>query len=262
MSGEAEVDRPELARSRAGETHRRRHVAIIMDGNGRWAASAGCRGFEGHRRGVEAIRRTVRAAGDLGIRYLTVYSFSSENWRRPGRGGLGPDGPSQALHPQRPRRPATHQRPRPDHRRAGATSSAEIRALLVEAEDLTAANTGLTLVVAFNYGGRQEIAAGRPAPRRGRCAGRLEPDDIERGGIWLPGSTRPAFPIRTSSSAPRASSAFRTSCFWQAAYAEFVFTPVLWPDFDKAALEAALAEYRSRERRFGGLSTRAGAVSS
>jgi undecaprenyl diphosphate synthase len=229
-------------------------VAIIMDGNGRWAAKRLLPRFEGHRRGVEALRRTVRAAGDLGIRYLTVYSFSAENWSRPKaevddlmgllkrfiRNDLA------ELH-------ASHVRVRIIGERRGLDG--EIAALLDEAEDLTAANEGLTLVVAFNYGARQEIAAAAQRIAEAVRAGRLEPEDIDAacferhlGTADIPD---PDLVIRTSGEK-------RLSNFllWQAAYAEFVFLPVLWPDFDRATLEAAIADYAGRERRFGGLEPR------
>ena len=152
------------------------HVAIIMDGNGRWAARRGLPRVEGHRRGVEAIRRAVRAAGELGIRYLTLYSFSSENWRRPAQEVADLMGLLKRfvrhdladLH-------AHNVRVRIIGEREGL--AADIRALLDEAEELTQGNDGLTLVVAFNYGGRQEIVravqalARRVQGRRARAGG-------------------------------------------------------------------------------------------
>jgi undecaprenyl diphosphate synthase len=230
------------------------HVAIIMDGNGRWAAKRLLPRFEGHRRGVEALRRTVRAAGDLGIGYLTVYSFSSENWSRPKaevddlmgllkrfiRNDLAD------LH-------ASNVKVRVVGARAGLEG--EIAGLLGEAEELTSGNTGLTLVVAFNYGSRQEIAGAARRLAEAAAAGLLDPASItpERLAAELDtaGIPDPDLVIRTSGEQ-------RLSNFllWQAAYAEFVFLPVLWPDFDHAALEGAIAEYAARERRFGGLEAR------
>jgi undecaprenyl diphosphate synthase len=230
------------------------HVAIIMDGNGRWAAKRMLPRFEGHRRGVEALRRTVRAAGDLGVAYLTVYSFSSENWSRPRsevddligllkrfiRNDLAD------LH-------ASHVRVRVIGERVGLDG--EIAGLLAEAEELTSGNAGLTLVVAFNYGSRQEIAGAARRLAEEAAAGRLDPASItpERLALELDtnGIPDPDLVIRTSGEK-------RLSNFllWQAAYAEFVFLPVLWPDFDRAALEGAIAEYAARERRFGGLDAR------
>ena len=237
-----------------------RHVAIIMDGNGRWASARGLPRLEGHRRGVEALRRTVRTAIDLGIDYLTVYSFSSENWRRPAEEVSDLMGLLKRfirndladLHKINVRVLVIGSRER---------LSPEIRALLIEAENLTRENTGLTLVVAFNYGSRHEILQAAAKLAADVASGRLAQDDVTEAALAARldtvGVPDPDLVIRTSGEQ-------RLSNFllWQAAYAELVFTPVLWPDFDKAALEAALAEYRSRERRYGGLSTRAGAVSS
>ncbi len=228
-----------------------RHVAIIMDGNGRWAAAHGMPRVEGHRRGVEALRRTVRAAADLGISVLTIFSFSSENWSRP---------PSEIrdlmgllrrfirndladLHKSNVRVRIIGERDDLDR---------DICLLLQEAEDLTRGNDGLTLVVAFNYGGRQEIAHAARRLAIEVAAGRLSPEDItpERLGSFFhaPDIPDPDLIIRTSGEQ-------RLSNFllWQAAYSELVFVPVNWPDFDRAALEEAIMEFRRRERRFGGL---------
>jgi undecaprenyl diphosphate synthase len=228
-----------------------RHVAIIMDGNGRWAAGRGLPRVEGHRRGVEALRQTVRAAADLGISVLTIFSFSSENWSRP---------PSEIsdlmgllrrfirkdlaeLHESNVRVRIIGERSDLDR---------DIRLLLQEAEDLTRGNGGLTLVVAFNYGARQEIARAARRLAVEVAEGRLAADDIspERLGNYFdaPDIPDPDVIIRTSGEQ-------RLSNFllWQAAYSELVFVPLNWPDFDRAALEGAIAEYRRRERRFGGL---------
>nr|WP_307428231.1 isoprenyl transferase [Labrys monachus] len=231
------------------------HVAIIMDGNGRWASKRLLPRFEGHRRGVEALRRTVRAASDIGIRYLTVYSFSSENWSRPRtevdylmglvkrfvRNDLA------ELH-------ASNVRVRIIGEKDGLDG--ELAGLLREAENLTEGNSGLTLVVAFNYGSRQEVANAARQLAELVAAGRLQPSDItpERISCHLhtSGIPDPDLVIRTSGEQ-------RLSNFmmWQAAYAEFIFMPLLWPDFDRTALEAALAEYAARERRFGGVTASA-----
>jgi undecaprenyl diphosphate synthase len=234
------------------------HVAIIMDGNGRWAAARGLPRFEGHRRGVEALRRTVRSASDLGIRYLTVFSFSSENWRRPPQEVTDLMGLLKRfirndlaqLHASGVRVRVIGSRQR---------LSPEIDGLLTDAEHLTRENTGLTLVVAFNYGSRHEIAQAAASLARDVAAGRLSPEAITEDAIAARLDTAdipaPDLVIRTSGE-------MRLSNFlmWQSAYSEFVFTPCLWPDFDRNTLEAAIAEYRGRDRRFGGLS-RAGAVS-
>jgi undecaprenyl diphosphate synthase len=232
------------------------HVAIIMDGNGRWAAAHGLPRVEGHRRGVEALRRTVRAAADLGISVLTIFSFSSENWSRP---------PSEIgdlmgllrrfIRKDLVELSRSNVRVRIIGDRVGLDR--DIRLLLQEAEDLTRDNDGLTLVVAFNYGARQEIANAARRLAIEVAEGRLSADDIspERVGGYLhaPDIPDPDVIIRTSGEQ-------RLSNFllWQAAYSELVFVPVNWPDFDRAMLEGAIAEYRRRERRFGGLVANAG----
>jgi undecaprenyl diphosphate synthase len=233
-----------------------RHVAIIMDGNGRWAAARGLPRVEGHRRGVEALRKTVRAASDLGIAVLTIFSFSSENWSRPQseirdllallrrfiRNDLA------NLHKSNVQVRVIGER---------EDLPSDIRALLEEAESLTQRNDGLMLVVAFNYGARQEIAraARRLAieVREGRLsADQITPDLLARH-LDEPNLPDPDVIIRTSGEQ-------RLSNFllWQAAYSELVFVPINWPDFDHAALEGAIAEYRRRERRFGGLIAQTG----
>ena len=227
------------------------HVAVIMDGNGRWAAARGLPRFEGHRRGMEALRRAVRAAQDLGVRYLTVFSFSAENWARPPaevqflmgllkrfvRNDLAD------LH-------ANNVRVRVVGSREGV--AADIDAMLDEAEALTRGNDGLTLVIAFNYGARQEIVEATRRLAAKVAAGTLAPDAIDadalRREFWSADIPDPDLIIRTSGEQ-------RLSNFllWQAAYAEFVFLPSHWPDFDHATFEAALAAFRGRVRRFGGL---------
>jgi undecaprenyl diphosphate synthase len=232
------------------------HVAIIMDGNGRWAARRGLPRIEGHRRGVEAVRRAVRSAAELGIRYLTIYSFSTENWRRP------PDEVADLM--KLLKRFIRHDLAelhahniwvRIIGDRDGLTP--DIRALLQEAEELTRGNSGLNLVVAFNYGGRQEIARAVRALAREVRDGRLDPEAIDmrtiEGALDTDGVPDPDLVIRTSGEQ-------RLSNFlpWQSAYSEFVFLPDLWPDFDHAAFKAAVDQYVGRERRFGGLSAKAG----
>jgi len=233
-----------------------RHVAIIMDGNGRWAAARGLPRAEGHRRGVEALRRTIRAAGEIGIQVFTIFSFSAENWSRPAteirelmgllrrfiRNDLA------ELH-------RSNVRVRIIGEREGLDP--DIGRLLVEAEELTRANSGLTLVVAFNYGARQEIAraARRIAEQVERGALHAADVTIETVGRFLdaPDLPDPDLVIRTSGEQ-------RLSNFllWQSAYSELVFVPIYWPDFDRAALEAAIREYQQRERRFGGLVAKTG----
>ena len=230
-----------------------RHVAIIMDGNGRWAQARGLPRFEGHRRGVEAVRRTVRAAIDRGVPFLTIYSFSTENWSRPAdevsmlmgllkrfiRNDLAD------LH-------ANDVRVRVIGSREGLPG--DIRALLTEAEELTKGNPGLTLVVAFNYGGRQEIVEAAKRLAAAAAAGALDPGAISEslfeGELDTAGIPDPDLIIRTSGEQ-------RLSNFllWQAAYAEFVFMPLHWPEFDRAAFDSALEQYAARERRYGAVSS-------
>jgi undecaprenyl diphosphate synthase len=225
------------------------HVAIIMDGNGRWAQARGLPRFEGHRRGVDAVRRAVRSAIAHDVRYLTIYSFSSENWRRP------PDEVAMLMGLlKRFIRNDLAELNRNDVRvriiGERGNLAPDIAPLLVEAESLTKNNRGLTLTVAFNYGGRQEIveAARRLAieVRDGRVdANAIGIEDFAER-LDTAGLPDPDLIIRTSGE-------MRLSNFllWQAAYAELVFLPILWPDFDDAAFVSALDQYASRERRFG-----------
>jgi undecaprenyl diphosphate synthase len=233
-----------------------RHVAIIMDGNGRWAAARGLPRSEGHRRGVEALRRTVRAAGDIGIGILTIFSFSAENWTRPAaeirdlmgllrrfiRNDLA------ELH-----RNGVHVRVIGERE----DLDPEIRRLLEEAEELTQNNDKLTLVVAFNYGARQEIARAARRLAAEVAAGRLQPEAVtaEALGACLDAAELPDPDLIIRTSGEQRLSNF---LLWQAAYSELVFVPTYWPDFDRAALESAIAEYRRRERRFGGLIAQTG----
>ncbi|MPZ58490.1 MAG: isoprenyl transferase [Rhizobiales bacterium] len=228
-----------------------RHVAIIMDGNGRWAEARGLPRGEGHRRGVEALRRTVGAAGELGIAILTIFSFSAENWSRPqaeirdlmGLLRLFIRNDLADLHRNNVRVMVIGERD---------DLAPDIRALVEEAEELTKGNTGLTVIVAFNYGSRQEIARAARALAVEVHAGRLEPKAITADQLGARLDTAalpdPDLIIRTSGEQ-------RLSNFllWQGAYSELVFVPIYWPDFDRAALEAAIDEYHRRERRFGGL---------
>lgn len=232
-----------------------RHVAIIMDGNGRWAKARGLPRTEGHRRGMETLRAIVRRAGQRGIAYLTLFSFSSENWRRPAEEvgflmsllKLFIKRDLAELH-------ASGVRVRIVGEREGLP--ADINGLLDDAEALTAANTGLTLVVAFNYGGRQEIAAAARRLAAAVAAGTVKPEDVtpERfeAELWTAGIPDPDMVLRTSGEQ-------RLSNFllWQSAYAEFVFSSGLWPDFTAEDFDAALAEYQRRDRRFGGVVRRA-----
>jgi len=230
------------------------HIAIIMDGNGRWAKARGLPRSAGHRAGVEALRRTVRAVGDRGIGWLTVYAFSSENWSRPqtevndlmGLLKLFIRRDLAELHKNGVRVKVI-----------GARSDLkpDIADLLREAETLTAFNRNMTLVIAFNYGSRDEIARAARAAAEAVREGKLKPEEIteERFASLLDtyGIPDPDLVIRTSGEQ-------RLSNFllWQAAYAELVFTPCYWPDFDSDDLDAALETFDARERRFGGLVAR------
>ncbi len=231
-----------------------RHVAIIMDGNGRWARERGLPRVAGHRQGVEAVRRAVRAAIDLGISYLTIYSFSSENWSRPGEEIDALMGLMKTfirrdladLHKKNVRLRIIGERDKVDP---------ELMSLVDESCELTRANTGLTLVIAFNYGSRAEIAKAARRLARDVKLGRLEPEDItpERLSAALDthGIPDPDLLIRTSGE-------MRLSNFllWQGAYSELVFLDDYWPDFTRELLEAAVVEFRARDRRFGGLGKR------
>ncbi len=231
-----------------------RHVAIIMDGNGRWAAERGLPRVMGHRKGVEAVRRTVKAASDLKISYLTIYSFSSENWSRPAeevselmslmkrfiRQDLA------ELHQNNVRIRILGER---------ANVDPELLALIDEACELTALNTALTLVIAFNYGSRAEIALAARRLAEQAANGLIDPSSITEASfaacLDTAGIPDPDLLIRTSGEV-------RISNFllWQLAYTEFVFLDAYWPDFGRDLLEQAIAQYRSRDRRFGGLSKR------
>ncbi len=225
------------------------HVAIIMDGNGRWAKARGLPRVAGHRRGGEAVRRTVTAAGELGIPYLTLFGFSSENWKRPAdevddlmgllrhylRGEVA------ELHRNNVRVRVIGERER---------LAPDIVNLIDNTEALTAGNTGLRLSVALSYGGRAEIAGAARRIAEAAIAGRLAPAEIDEAVfaryLLTADMPDPDLVIRTSGEQ-------RLSNFllWQTAYSEFVFIDTLWPDFTKADLERALSEFHGRERRYG-----------
>jgi undecaprenyl diphosphate synthase len=233
-----------------------RHVGIIMDGNGRWASERGLPRVEGHRLGVDALRRTIRTAAEIGIEIVTVFSFSSENWSRP----AAEIGELMGLLRRFIRNDlAELHRSGVRVRVIGERTGLEpdIGGLLREAEELTKANTGLKLVIAFNYGARQEIARAARRIAEDVAQGRLKPEDISvdtvGGFLDAPDLPDPDLIIRTSGEQ-------RLSNFllWQSAYSELVFVSVNWPDFDRAVLEGAIREYQQRERRFGGLTAKTG----
>jgi len=227
------------------------HVAIIMDGNGRWANARGLPRSAGHRKGVEALRTAVRAAGEMGIEYLTIFSFSSENWSRP---------PAEVSFLLDLMRHFVRQDVAELHRenvririigeRAGLAP--DIVALIEETEQRTRANTGLTLIVAFNYGSRQEIAGAVREIALAVKAGRIAPESITPelfgGFLSTEGIPDPDLLIRTSGE-----QRLSNYLLWQCAYTEFVFVDEYWPDFNRDTMQRAISEYLTRERRFGGL---------
>ena len=228
-----------------------RHIGIIMDGNGRWAKARGLPRGEGHRRGVEAVRSAVRFAGRRGIRFLTLFSFSSENWSRPKDEIQGLFNLLRLfIRTDLDELKENDVRVRVIGERGSLPG--DLRDLIEQAESETTGNGGLQLIVAFNYGARDEIvrAARRIAERvaRGEIgAEAVDHQSFERE-LDTAGLPDPDLILRTSGEK-------RISNFllWQAAYAEFIFLPVLWPDFDDAQFEAALQEFVARERRYGGV---------
>ncbi|MBI1185957.1 MAG: isoprenyl transferase [Alphaproteobacteria bacterium] len=239
------------AASSEDAAHTPRHVAIIMDGNGRWARQRMWPRTLGHREGVEALRRTVDAAGELGLDHLTVFGFSTENWRRP-RDEVNALFDLLRLYVDRDleRLAADGVRVRIIGEREGLAP--DILDIIDRAEARTAQNASFNLTIAFNYGGQQEIVRAARRLAEDAIAGKICPDEISAdvfaGYLDTRGLPAPDIVIRTSGE-------LRLSNFllWQAAYSELVFLDVLWPDFDKAALEKAISEFAQRGRRFGGL---------
>jgi undecaprenyl diphosphate synthase len=225
------------------------HVAIIMDGNGRWARQRGLPRIEGHRRGVETVRTITLAARDLGVRMLTLYAFSVENWSRP-RDEVG--ALMGLLEYYLKKELETFVRDRVRLRTIGRTDEmpAGVRRVLAATVEATQGFTDYTLVLALNYGSRTEIVDAARGYAAAVAAGREKLNDGSwatfRRYLYTADTPDPDLVIRTSGET-------RMSNFllMQAAYAELVFTPVLWPDFTKADLADALAEYSRRERRYG-----------
>jgi undecaprenyl diphosphate synthase len=224
-----------------------KHVAIIMDGNGRWAKQRHLPRFAGHKRGVEAVRNVVKACAERGVGYLTLFAFSSENWRRPPEevallmqlfiGAL--ENEVQKLHRNGIRLRVIGDQSRFDRK---------IQTLIADGEALTAGNAGLTLTIAANYGGRWDILQAatrylREHPSKG--TGEVQESDLAPY-LSMHFAPEPDLFIRTGGEQ-------RVSNFllWQLAYTELYFTEKLWPDFDAAALDEAIRSYRTRERRFG-----------
>jgi len=225
------------------------HIAIIMDGNGRWARARGLPRTAGHAKGAEAVKRTLEASVQLGVKYLTLFGFSSENWNRPD-GEIGDlmgllrrylHSETAELHNQNIRIRVIGDR---------ARFSDDIVTLIEGAEKMTAGNTGLNLTAALSYGGRQEITEAARSIARQAANGSLGPEKIDEDlvgrNLWTSDMPDPDLMIRTSNEQ-------RISNFllWQCAYAELVFADVLWPDFDRGHLEQCIAEYNRRDRRFG-----------
>jgi len=228
------------------------HVAIVMDGNGRWAEQRGLPRTEGHGAGEEALWDTVQGAVAVGTRWLTVFAFSTENWRRP---------PSEVRYLMNFNRSLLRRRRDELHRMnvrirfIGRRNWRVPRSVLKEiriAEELTAANTGTTLSIAFNYGGRAEIVDAVKDLAREVRAGTLRPDriteDLIAERLYSADMPPPDLLIRTSGEQ-------RISNFllWEVAYSELWFTPVFWPDFDRELLYEAIRDFQKRSRRFGGV---------
>lgn len=232
-----------------------KHVAIIMDGNGRWAAKRGLPRVAGHERGTDNIRRITFAAGEIGIEYLTLWAFSTENWRRPAdeiQGIMRILG--EAI--ERETEELNKQGARLRHIGSLEGLSPELRQSVLDAINLTRHNDRLVLTLAFNYGGRQEIVdAVRRMISDGITADQVCDDTIGRY-LYDPELPDPDLVIRTSGEV-------RMSNFliWQAAFSEMVFSSTLWPDFGPDHLRAAALDYSKRERRFGHISAAAAAAS-
>ncbi len=226
-----------------------RHVAIIMDGNGRWAKARGLPRIAGHQRGAESVRRTVEAARELGISYLTLYAFSSENWKRP---PAEVDDLMGLLRLYLRRELAELDRNDVRIRFIGDRDrlAGDIVELIIEAEERTGGNQSLTLMIALNYGSHAEIARAARALASEACRGLIDPETIDEETfarkLHTTGIPDPDLVIRTSGEQ-------RLSNFllWQAAYAELVFMDTLWPDFTKDSLREAIDEFHRRERRYG-----------
>ncbi len=226
------------------------HVAIIMDGNGRWAESRNLPRIAGYQQGAEAVRRTVIACRELGVAYLTIYAFSSENWKRP---------PAEvddlmalfSWYLRRELMELTEQNVRIRFIGDRERLPPNVIALIEESEAQTRDNTAVTLTVAVNYGGRNEIVSAARRVAEDAEAGRLDPGDITeqtfRDRLETSDLPDPDLLIRTSGEQ-------RLSNFllWQSAYTELIFLPTLWPDFNKHHLEEAIHEFQRRERRYGG----------
>jgi undecaprenyl diphosphate synthase len=227
-----------------------RHVAIIMDGNGRWAKARGLPRAAGHRQGAEAARKVLRAAGEAGVECLTLYAFSSENWKR-SRGEVSDlmgllrfyiKAELDALH-----REGVRLKIIGDHR----AFPRDLVRMIDEAVEKTAGNSRITLAIALNYGARTELAKAARRLAEKAMANEIAPDAIDEAAIdeALDTASLPPLDLLIRTSGEHRLSNF---LLWQAAYAELLFVDTLWPDFDGEALRRAFADYGGRERRFGG----------
>lgn len=230
------------------------HVAIIMDGNGRWATNRGWPRLVGHRKGAERVKQIVHAAPDLGVRWLTIYAFSTENWKRSTEEVLG----LMSIFARYIEREADRMAAESVRMRFIGDRSRldpKLQRLMSGIEERTSTYTRLNLTVAINYGGRDEIARAVRALAAEAAAGRIDPASIDDALIARHLDTAdlpdPDLVIRTSGET-------RTSNFlpWQAAYAEYEFTQTLWPDFTADELATILARFGNRDRRFGGVATK------
>jgi undecaprenyl diphosphate synthase len=234
----------------AGGSRVPRHVAIIMDGNGRWAKQRGLPRAAGHRAGAEAVRRALQAAADSGVEVLTIYAFSSENWRR-SEEEISDLTALMRFYLERELK--TLEKERVKLRLIGDYSAfgGELVDRLERAVERTANNTRLTLVIALNYGSRSEIAGAARKLARKAVEGAIDPELIDEEMIAseLQTADLPELDLLI-----RTSGELRLSNFllWQAAYSELLFLDVLWPDFDERTFADALSTYAARERRFGG----------
>ena len=236
----------------AGSTGLPRHVAVIMDGNGRWAQKRGLPRTAGHKAGAETFRTIATCCKDLGIEYLTVYAFSTENWKRP-QGEV--DAIMGLLDEYLHESIETMARDNIRLRFLGDTSvlSPRLRALIEETDELTRHIEGFQANICLNYGGRDELVRAARRFAQECAAGKKSPDELTEASfadyLWSAGLPDPELLIR-----PGGEVRMSNFLLWQCAYSEIYVTDTLWPDFDRKALEKALAWYKTRDRRFGGLS--------
>ncbi|MAK63947.1 MAG: di-trans,poly-cis-decaprenylcistransferase [Maricaulis sp.] len=240
MSDDVSADRPVPA-----------HIAIIMDGNGRWARRRGQPRAFGHRKGVETVREIVEGTGDLGVKHLTLFSFSTENWRRPAdeigalfelmKHYIGADLEGLARRGVKVRILGSRDGLRED-----------VAEMIRRAEERTSGNSDFHLNIAFNYGGRDEIVRASRAIAEAAVRGELDPANLDEAGFssWLDTAESPDVDLMIRTSGEQRISNF---LLWQAAYAELMFVDTLWPDFSLDQLADAIEAYKPRSRRYGGL---------